>query len=123
MRPIFPSVSVTIVREVKAGYSTLHDRYPSLATFLDIPRDEAEANWKWTCGSNAPSDREGFRIQTDYFEKDMRTARQKVNDAISEKFPEGTADEFYSESTDNAVIIDNYGKAWQIFPSGLAQRI
>jgi hypothetical protein len=44
--------------------------------------------------------------------------RVKLNDIISEKFPEGTLDEFYSESSNHAMVIDKNGTVWQIYPDG-----
>lgn len=44
--------------------------------------------------------------------------RKRLNDIISRKFPEGTLDEFYSESSDHAMVIDKEGTVWQIYPDG-----
>jgi len=44
--------------------------------------------------------------------------RKKLNDIISREWPDGTLDEFYSESSDHAMVIDNHGIVWQIWPDG-----
>ena len=49
---------------------------------------------------------------------DLLLKRKKINDVISKNWPEGTQDEFYSESSDRAVIIDNYGVMFHVFPDG-----
>lgn len=44
--------------------------------------------------------------------------RKKINDIISREWPEGTLDEFYSESSDHAMVIDKDGTVWQVYPDG-----
>lgn len=68
-------------------------------------------NWQVATGVHWDAIENGARFET-------LLQRKKINDVISREWPEGTADEFYSESSDNAVIIDNHGTMFHVFPDG-----
>lgn len=45
--------------------------------------------------------------------------RKRLNAIIDRHWPNGTLDEFYSESSDHAVVMDKQsGDLWQVFPDG-----
>jgi hypothetical protein len=48
--------------------------------------------------------------------------RKRVNSVIDRIWPEGTLDEFYSETTEVAVVEDKAGNLWRVWPDGDVQR-
>ena len=72
---------------------------------------DSDGNWQVATGVvfNAVEDSARF---------ELLLRRKRINDIISKHFPEGTLDEFYSESSDHAVVLDRSGVMFQIYPDG-----
>lgn len=72
---------------------------------------DSDGNWQVATGVV-------FNAVEDSARLEFLLRRKRVNDVISRNWPEGTQDEFYSESSDHAVILDHYGTMFKVWPDG-----